>query len=1174
MSAPAPTQLPFTSGPPAPKSSRRRRWLKRLLPLFTLLVLGLWFAPVVVAKTGLRNTLARKALADVKGSVEVGGASLGWFAPVELRDITVKDEAGRTVASVPKVTSQKSLVNLARNPADPGAFTVENPTLLVVCEKDTTNIEGTFAEYLKENAAPAQTRTPINLTVKGGTLTITDAATGKSASVEGIDATVSVPASRTEPVALHLTATTGALNVEASLGDASTAKVACKDLALDAFAPLLKRADPTLSLAGALSTDLKLAWGKDAKGQLTASATGTASGTRLALDAPWLKGDPLKFDSAELPLDVELAGRNLRVRAFDLTCDAGTVSVKGNFHPEDAAESVLMQSGLSVTANVEVAKLVAKLPRLLHLKGGTELREGRLELKLVSQTDPDGGGVLWDGTLNTSALKGTVPGTDGKPREIAWEQPLRAEFLGKYAPGRFPTFKKFVCTADFISVNAASEPDTLLISTNVFLDKLGAKLRDFIDLDGWTLDGKAFASFAASRRPDGKFAAEVVVKLTNFAFVDQKGKGVREPALEVKLDAMGTYPESGPTQLSSATAKLTAGGDGLDLTLTERVANVRELSSGSADLHLTGQLASWKARVGALVAIPEFKLTGVVDARGKAKLGADRVTVDRLALTLTKPKLERWIALDEPAMSAVGDLVFTRANRTATFTKLTVTSDTLKVANGTLAFELPEKGDVVVSGNGQCTVDLNRAGRTVKLYADPNGKDALSGTGVGPVKFRTNGDLTTFTGGLAVANFGYGPKDKFVWFEPTLQLEADGKYENGADALTLASAKAERPGLTVDAKGTLGKATSTREVNFNGTVRYDWDKLTPLGKKFAGETFSATGTGTRGFLLSGRLDTGAVAVAVAPAPKQPEPPAPGAFAALTGEAAFGWHSLRAFGLDVGTVELDAKMTRGVVKVARVHTTLAGGKATVEPTIDLSTDPGAVTVTKGALIDHAKLTTSALGADGALRFALPAFSGALQADGEFSAAIEDNRVSLGDINQTSAKGVLLIHRATVGLTPVAAQAANLLGAKATTMTLANETPVAVHVTNGRVYHQNFAVRISGTTFHTSGSVGFDDSLDLTVEVPLPKDSPLLKNNPVLQKAISGKVLKVPLKGTLTKPELDPKALNNALVALAREGAKDAGKDLIEGELKKLFPGMPGADTKGGGLPFTLPFGKKP
>ncbi|HEY1189225.1 MAG TPA: hypothetical protein VGE74_16350 [Gemmata sp.] len=1148
---------------PAPRASRRKRWLKRVLPLGTLLLCALWFAPAIVAKTELRNRFARQALADVRGSVEVGGASLGWFSPVELRDVTIKDEAGHTVASVPKITSQKSLAELARSQADPGTFTIENPTLTVACDKGTTNVEGTFAEYLKENPAPAPTRTPVNLKVTGGTLTIVDAATGKGASVEGIDATVTIPASRAEPVAVQLTAATGGLNVEASIGDASTAKIVSTDLALDTFAPLLKRADPGLTLAGALSTDVRLSWGTSAKGQLAVAVAGSAGGKQLALSAPWLNGDQLALDSVELPLDLELTGRTLRVRTFELKCDAGTMSVKGTFDPEDAAESVLMQPGLSVSANVEVAKLVAKLPKLLRLKEGTELREGRIELKLVSTTDP-AGGTLWDGTVNTSALRGT---RDGKP--IAWEQPLRAEFLGKYEPGRFPTFKKFVCTADFISVNAASEPDTLLISTNIFLDKLGARLRDFIDLEGWTLDGGAFASFAGTRRADGRFVAEVVVKLTDFAFVDQKKKGLHERALELRLDAAGALADNGPTRLTTATAKLSANGDELDFVLTAPVANIRELSSGSGDVHLTGQLASWKARIGGVVTLPEFALTGTVDARGKAKFARDRVTVDRLTVALTKPKLERWIALDEPSVSAVGDLVFTRANRTAALTKLAITSETLKVANGTLAFEFPATGDPVVSGNGQCTADLSRLGRMVKLYADPGGPDALSGTGVGPLKFRTNGDLTTFSGGLAVANFGYGPKEQLVWFEPTLQLDAEGKYEDAADALTLTAARAERPGFAVAAKGTLGKLSTTRDVSLSGTLRYDWEKLTPLVQKFAGNTFRATGTGTRGFLLSGQLEPAGAAVATAPPPKGTG--GPGAFAALQGEAALGWHALSAYGFDVGTGELNAKMTRGVVSIARLDATFGGGTVALTPTLDLSTDPGWLTFAKAPVVAKAKLTPAATAS--ALGYALPAIANAAQAEGEISAAIDENRISLGDINRTTAKGVLVIHKATVGLNPVAAQVANLLGAKATTMTLANESVVPVQIANGRVYHQNFALRISGTTFHTSGSVGFDDTLDLTVDVPLPKDLGLLKNNPVLQKAVAGKVLKVPLKGTLSKPELDPKALNNALVALAREGAKDASKDFIESELKKLFPGMPGPNSKGG-LPFTLPFGKKP
>ncbi len=170
-----------------------------------------------------------------------------------------------------------------------------------------------------------------------------------------------------------------------------------------------------------------------------------------------------------------------------------------------------------------------------------------------------------------------------------------------------------------------------------------------------------------------------------------------------------------------------------------------------------------------------------------------------------------------------------------------------------------------------------------------------------------------------------------------------------------------------------------------------------------------------------------------------------------------------------------------------------------------------------------------------------------------------------------KFTLVIHKAAVGASPLAAELANLLGAKNTTMTLATEESVPVQVANGRVKHENFAFKVSGTTLRTSGSVGFDDTLDLVVDVPLPKDLPVLKNNPLMQKAVAGKVVKVPVKGTLAKPQIDAKAFERGVLALARESAKDVGKEALDKELNKLFPGMP-APKSGGGLPF--PFGPKP
>ena len=130
-------------------------------------------------------------------------------------------------------------------------------------------------------------------------------------------------------------------------------------------------------------------------GRLTLAATGTIGAKQLAVGGPALNGDTLSLDSAELPLDVELAGRVVRVRKFDLTCDVGTLSVAGTFDPDESAEKVLARAGVVVGAEVELAKLAAKLPKLLRVKDGTELREGKLKLDLASK--PASAGAVWEG---------------------------------------------------------------------------------------------------------------------------------------------------------------------------------------------------------------------------------------------------------------------------------------------------------------------------------------------------------------------------------------------------------------------------------------------------------------------------------------------------------------------------------------------------------------------------------------------------------------------------------------------------------------------------------------------------------------------------------------------------------------------------------------------------------
>ena len=101
-------------------ASRLRR---RLLLAVALVLLLAWVAPVLVAVTGLRHVAARYVLSGLRGSVRVGRASLGWFRPVVLENVEIRDREDRLLLTVPRLESQRSL--LALLPADSSPLLIQ-----------------------------------------------------------------------------------------------------------------------------------------------------------------------------------------------------------------------------------------------------------------------------------------------------------------------------------------------------------------------------------------------------------------------------------------------------------------------------------------------------------------------------------------------------------------------------------------------------------------------------------------------------------------------------------------------------------------------------------------------------------------------------------------------------------------------------------------------------------------------------------------------------------------------------------------------------------------------------------------------------------------------------------------------------------------------------------------
>lgn len=1101
--------------PVASAKPRRRRWPRRVLGLLVLLAVGLWFAPAVAARTGFVGRVVGSATADLRGSVEVGGASLGWFSPVELRDVVVKDRQGRTLLTVPKVTSSKTLFALAWNRSDLGAFAIDRPAAEVVCENGTTNLEDAVGEYLKHDGRPpAPTRPAVAVRVVGGTLTVRDG--DRVTEAGAITATVAVPGTRSEPITAKVSAASpGKLDADLSVGDRGAAKVVASGFPLDALAPVVRRVQPGLSLGGSMTADVSAAWAKDDQGRTTATVEGTVGGRELEIAGPWFKGDRLRLAAADLPVKAELTGSALRVERAELTCDIGKASAAGAWDLDGKLDDVLERAGLTASADIDLAKLAARLPKLVRLRAGTEVREGRLTAKLASHATP--AGTTWDGEVRTSALKAV---RDGKP--VEWAEPLDITFRGRLPAGHLPTFDQFVCKSDFLAVNAQGSAEAFRAAANVYLDRLSARLGEFVDLHGVTLAGEASAWVIAGRSPAGAFKLDAGADLKNFAFADGGRHSLAEPALSLKGSAAGTWPKGGPVRLDAGSLALTAGADTLAAKLEEPIPDVRSVAGGKLSATLAGDLGRWAGRVRSVAPLPKhYVFGGTATASGTVRLRPEVVAVDRLVVSVEKARFRgAGLDLDEPHLNAAGDLTVNTKTGAVALVGARVVSPALSVTGGTFGIEGLAGGELAVSGSGPAVGDLARIGRTVGL-------DGFRGRATGPARFRWQGDTTTFGGILDVKDFAYGDPAKTGISEPAAKLDLDGKYELTADRLTLAKARVERPGLAVDAKGTLVQFGGPQDLDLSGNMTYDLAALTPELRQAVGGNFQATGKGSRPFAVRGSLATGK----------------------LTADGGLGWDALRAYGFDVGKGEMTAKLADGRGTVSPISATFGGGRITLTPTVRLDAAPAEVSFAPGTVVEKATLTPAACA--GAIGYALPAIANAAHAEGQVSLVLGDNRVPLGDFSKATMRGQLLLHKATVGAGPVMAEVFKLLGQPSARMTLANEVPVPIAVENGRVHHQNLALTVNGYTVKTSGSVGLDGSLAMVVDVPIPGTFPGLKNNPAVKKAVEGKIVKLPVGGTLAKPAVDAGGLNRAVADLARGAAKDIGRELLNKELDKLL-----------------------
>jgi translocation and assembly module TamB len=1111
-----------------PTAKKPRRWPRRLALAFVLSLALVWFTPTIVAKTGLLNSFIAQATAKIDGKVGIGGISLGWFSPITLTDVQLTDAEGKSILAAPTVRSTHSLLSLARNPSDLGTFTIENPRLDIICTKDSTNLESALAKLLNDPTPSSGPRPLLVVAVMNGVVTVADGS--DTWKIEGLDATVTVPRAG-EPIRVQATGRSdGApLDADLTLGSELVAKVRADGFPLAMAAPIARRFEPGFHAKGTLTVDLKatVSAGESAK------TAGTIVVADLEVGADRFGAERLALKSVKLPIAIASSGGVFTIEKADLACDIGTASLTGAFDPSESPEKLLDRAGLAASVELDVARLAAMFPKLLRLRAGTALAEGRIVAKLASTAGT--AGTTWTGSLGTTALRGT---RNGQP--IAWDQPLAVSFAGRIGADRKPAFDRLDAKAEFATIAASGTAERFQIAADVSLDGLAKRLGEFVELPGqFAGTAKLTANGTTS---NGTTKLSLAANVANLVVADG-ARRFQEPSLVVNGSAEGAFFGPDVKPLAAANVTVTAGTESAEVKLLEPIADLRSPASGKVVAKLAGDLERWASRASSFVTIPKsIKAIG-----GQGVLGGTVtftpavVNLDAITADLKNARFHGYgLVLDEPQLLL--DPTTGRIDRASGLIEFpTMLLRTSTVAASVKPFKLvPQSGgDYGVELDGIANANLARVQQMIQMQSDPKLGDRLDGiVAAGTVKVRTAGSTYSFEANLPIQKFVLGPPTAPTWTEEKLAIVAMGSFDVASDRLQLDRASVERPdGLKVDATGRIDAITTTTDLDLAGQLRYDLATLEPQLKKFLGKSFEAKGQGTREFKLAGRLQ-------------------PDTFGSLNGNASLAWQSLKAYGFDVGQSQLVAKLDRGTLAVDPLEATFGQtGKVRLEPTVRFLPAGGELFFAKGKVIDQAKLTPVAC-AD-AIGYVLPAFAKSTETSGTISFDLDSSRLPLGDPEKGTMTGRLTLHEVQVGPGPVIAEVMQLAGAKSSTFSLNRDGKpqvVNVKLENGWVHHDNLTLATKSFTMVTSGRVSLNGDLEMMADVPLPDSDlgPLLKNNPKIREAMAKKRIQLPVRGTIHKPKLDPGAFRAAVRKVTDEIVRDLGKNALGGLLDKIGP----------------------
>ena len=1138
-----------------------------------LLAAVVFFLPAILINTPLKQTAIDWATSDLNGTVEIGNVSTGWLSPVELTQSSLKDKDGNEIAAVEKITTSSTLLGLLTG--NYGSIVVEKPTLDLTLRTDGSNFEDVIANYLNADNKSSSTSIPaLNVKIKNGVIGLnSDLLPGKTV-IENFDSDIWLSSQDAALLAtVQINGSTGSLVSNVTIdrgnselvGESIELSVDCDQLSLDSFAPVLTRLLGPSNMAGQVNGSAIITKHNEVY-DIDFSKFET---TQFAFVAPEIL-DTDQISSLKSTASGKISTNFTQVvaREFKMESEFARIAADGEFDIDQinslSAGSEKRHSNFQFDGVVDLAQVASMLPATMRIRDGVQMQSGRLHLTASSRYENGNPRLVFN--ADAANLNFEVNG-----REISWNKPLRAVAVASMQQHQM-IVEDVRLESDFINISGNATRTSGKLNIKGDLQKVLGQVAQLIDTAGLAVAGVADGqlqwntrSNTATSKTEPTMPIELIASfnIVNPQFEMPGMKPWREPQMDVAFNAACRLSADNSIHaIESASLEARIGNEQFSGVLSQPISDFQNNSKFQLNCATSGSVAKWLASARNLVEFPQFFCEGNLNSKYVLTVNPQAVRLNQIQFESTDFQFNGFaLNIREPKISGRGNLKYDLNTGSVSFTKSRVSSPSFAATTEKLDLQLTDK--ILAGGILNFRADANRASNWIG-FSLPGDSVRWEGVASGTMTFRPGngrfeGDLAAvikdmvFVQPVAEANptsstnqlVGNQTRYSEVWREPDLNVSSTIALSEDFNDLSLSGLNIRSKTADIRLNGSVQDLANSMRADLQGQWKVQWNAVNQTVNELAGDVIKFQGSKWQPLHIRGPLYS-----------KEAYQWIPNQLAAI---ANIGWEQASLYNVPLGTNQIDIRIDQSLANMASTASNnLVDRVFSMQPVIDLRRADPILYLQQGKLLDQWAITTD--DSRTWLKYAAPLVADATSAEGNVTASIDKAVVPLFDPLESSAAGIIEVHELTVGagplvqqLLPMIDQIRNLFQPgrgsiqQQTKWLHLEPQQLPFVIQNGRVYHSNFEMKHKDIVIRTTGSVGFDQSLNLVAEIPILDK--WVSGDKTFSR-LAGKPISIPIGGTLARPSLDTRAVTQFTSQLIKESAVGVARDKVNQEIGNL------------------------